>query len=197
MMLQPRDKRALMLLGGAVALIGIYYFGTSSPSSSSMTVVAPVQSAPQAEQRVAQLRRAAADLPARERALKQAQGELTLREKGLIPAATGPEAQAQLLQVVRRVAKSEQPPLELRQAEFGPPKRFGDAYGEVTVSVTTTCLIEQLVSFIADLTAQPELIATEDLHVGAAQPKQKTMPVRLTVSAIAPKRLAPVRNVLF
>ncbi|MGH9615007.1 MAG: type II secretion system protein GspM [Bryobacteraceae bacterium] len=197
MTLQSRDKRALMLLGGAVALIGIYYFATSSPSSGSTKVVAPVESAPQAEQRVAQLRRAVATLPARERALKQAQGELALREKGLIQAATAPEAQAQLLQVVRRVAKSEQPPLELRQAEFAPPKPFGDAYGEVTVSVTTTCLIEQLVSFMADLTAQPELIATEDLRVGAAQPKQKTMPVRLTVSAIVPKRLAPARKALF
>ena len=196
MTLQQRDKRALILLGGAVVLIGIYYFATS-PSSSSTKIVAPVQSAPQAEQRIAQLRRAAATLPARERALKQVQGELALREKGLIQGGTAAEAQAQLLQVVRRVAKSEQPPLELRQAEFGPPKPFGDAYGEVTVSVTTTCLIEQLVSFMADLTAQPELVATEDLRIGAAQPKQKTMPVRLTVSAIVPKRLAPVRKVLF
>ena len=196
MTLQQRDKRALILLGGAVVLIGIYYFATS-PSSSSTKIVGPVQSAPQAEQRIAQLRRAAATLPARERALKQVQGELALREKGLIQGGTAAEAQAQLLQVVRRVAKSEQPPLELRQAEFGPPKPFGDAYGEVTVSVTTTCLIEQLVSFMADLTAQPELVATEDLRIGAAQPKQKTMPVRLTVSAIVPKRLAPVRKVLF
>ena len=197
MTLQPRDKRALILLGGAVVLIGIYYFATLSLSSSSTTVIAPVPSVPQAARRVVQLRRAAATLPARERALKQVQGELALREKGLIQAATAPEAQAQLLQVVRRVAKSEQPPLELRQAEFAPPQRFGDAYGEVTVSVTTTCLIEQLVSFMADLTAQPELVATEDLRIGAAQPKQKTMPVRLTVSAIVPKRLAPVRNLLF
>ena len=196
MTLQQRDKRALTLLGAAIVLIGIYYFATS-PSSSSTKIVAPVQSAPQAEQRIAQLRRAAATLPARERALKQVRGELALREKGLIQGGTAAEAQAQLLQVVRRVAKSEQPPLELRQAEFGPPKPFGDAYGEVTVSVTTTCLIEQLVSFIADLTAQPELVATEDLRIGAAQPKQKTMPVRLTVSAIVPKRLAPVRKALF
>ena len=196
MTLQQRDKRALMLLGGAVVLIGIYYFATS-PSSSSTKIVAPVESVPQAEQRIAQLRRAAAALPGKERALKQVQGELALREKGLIQSGTAAEAQAQLLQVVRRVAKSEQPPLDLRQAEFGPPKSFGDAYGEVTVSVTTTCLIEQLVSFMADLTAQPELVATEDLRIGAAQPKQKTMPVRLTVSAIVPKRLAPVRKALF
>ncbi|HWG58421.1 MAG TPA: type II secretion system protein GspM [Candidatus Acidoferrales bacterium] len=196
MTLQQRDKRALMLLGGAVVLIGIYYFATS-PSSSSTKIVAPVESVPQAEQRIAQLRRAAAALPGKERALKQVQGELALREKGLIQGGTAAEAQAQLLQVVRRVAKSEQPPLDLRQAEFGPPKSFGDAYGEVTVSVTTTCLIEQLVSFMADLTAQPELVATEDLRIGAAQPKQKTMPVRLTVSAIVPKRLAPVRKALF
>ena len=140
------------------------------------------------------LRRQAATLPGKEAVLKQASLELAEREKGLIPGDTAEQAQAQLLQIIKRVAQQQIPPIEMGQVEFGRPRSFGAAYGQVSVSITVTCRIEELVNFLAALSAQPELIATEEIRFGTSHPKQKTMPMRLTVSGLVAKRLVPAKK---
>ncbi len=106
------------------------------------------------------LRRQAATLPGKEAVLKQVSLELAQREKGLIPGDTAEQAQAQLLQIIKRVAQQQMPPLDLGQVELGRPRPFGTAYGQVSVSITMTCRIDELVNFLAALSAQPELAAT-------------------------------------
>ena len=84
----------------------------------------------------------------------------------------------------------------MRGTEFSQPRSFGDAYGEVAVSVSGECQIEQLVNLLADLANwQPQLLATSDLRIAAAKSKQKTVTVRMTVSGIVPKRLVPEKKV--
>jgi len=190
MTVQQRHKRALIILGAVFALAFIYWLAGSSPSSSTK-VVAPVESIDRVERGLANLRVRAAALPATEVLLKQANAELAEREKGLISGDTADQAQAQLLQVLRRVAKAQVPPLEIRQVELGQPRTYGNSYGQVTVSVTIDCRIDELVNLLATLSAQPETIATDEIRFGMAHPKQKTMPVRLTVSGIVADRLAP------
>ena len=189
-MVQQRDKRALLVLGAALVLAFIFWMAGSSPASSAK-VVAPVESVDRLEKGLANLRTRAAALPVKEALLKQASAELAEREKGLISGDTADQAQAQLLQVLRRVAKAQTPPLEIRQVELGQPRSYGSAYGQVTVSVTIDCRIDELVNLLATLSAQPETIATDEIRFGMANPKQKTMPVRLTVSGIVAGRLAP------
>jgi hypothetical protein len=189
---QQRDKRALVVLGAVVALAFIYWMAGSS--SSSVKVSAPVESIDRVEKGLANLRIRAAALPAKEVVLKQANAELAEREKGLISGDTADQAQAQLLQVLRRVAKAQTPPLEIRQVELGQPRSYGNAYGLVTVSVTVDCRIEELINLLSTLSAQPETIATDEIRFGMANPKQKTMPVRLTVSGIVAQRLAPKKG---
>ncbi len=53
------------------------------------------------------------------------------------------------------------------------------------------CSTAQIVNFIAYLSVQPELIATEEIRFGAGNAKTKTVPVRLTVTAIVPRKLVP------
>ena len=191
MTVQQRDKRALIILGAVLALALIYWAAGSSSPSSSAKIVAPVENVDRVEKGLANLRARAAALPAKEALLKQANAELAEREKGLIPGDTADQAQAQLLQVVRRVAKAQTPPLEIRQVELAQPRSYGNAYGEVTLSVTIDCRIDELVNLLSTLSAQPETIATDEIRFGTANPKQKTMPVRLTVSGIVAQRLAP------
>ena len=102
----------------------------------------------------------------------------------MIPGDTAEQAQAQLLQIVKRVAQQQTPPLEVGQVELGRPRTFGSAYGQVSLSITVTCRIEELVNFLAALSAQPELTATEEIRFGTSHPKQKTMPIRLTISGL-------------
>jgi hypothetical protein len=200
MTLSDRDRRALVILGGALVLGGILYWYSNSSSSPSSAggakISAPVDSVDRTQKRLAILRRQAATLPGREAVLKQVSLELAEREKGLIPGDTAEQAQAQLLQIVKRVAQQQSPPLEVGQVELGRPRPFGSAYGQVSVSITVTCRIEDLVNFLASLSAQPELTATEEIRFGTSHPKQKTMPVRLTVSGLVARRLVPTRKAM-
>ncbi len=45
--------------------------------------------------------------------------------------------------------------------------------------------------FSRRLGAQPELASTEEIRFGASHPKQKTMPIRLTVTGLVARRLIP------
>jgi hypothetical protein len=197
MTLSGRDRRALIV--GVVLLAGglIYWYSSSStPSSGSggAKTSAPVESVDRAEKHLAMLRRQAAKLPGKEAVLNQVSLELAQREKGLVPGDTAEQAQAQLLEIVKRVAQQQLPPLDVGQVELGRPRPFGTAYGQVNVSITLTCRIDELVNYLTGLSAQPELIATEEIRFGTAHPKQKTMPVRLTISGLVAKRLVPVRK---
>jgi hypothetical protein len=192
MTLGDRDRRALIILGVALLAGGlIYWLSNSSSSNGESAKTAPVDSIDRAQKRLAMLRKQAATLPGKQAVLRQASLELGGREKGVIPGETADQAQAQLLQVIKRVAAQQTPPLEMGQVELGRPRSYGSAYGLVSVSITLTCRIDELVNFLAALGAQPELTATEEIRFGAAHPKQKTMPVRLTVSGLVARRLIP------
>lgn len=192
MSLSTRDRRALILLGAASAFsLAVWLWPESKTSAAKTMTTADV---PLAEKRLARLRQLAATVPAREAALKQALADLNQREKGIIQADTAAQAQAQMLQVVRRLARAQAPPLELAGVEMGPARPLGNDYGEVLVSVTFSARIDQLVNLLADITAQSELIATEELRLGGASNKQKTMTVRLTVSGLVARKLIPVKK---
>lgn len=195
MNLSERDRRALAFLGVAVLLSAIFWFATSSPSTTpAVKVVAPVDSVDRAEKVLMSLRKQAATVAGKEAVLKQVSTELAEREKGLIKGDTAAQAQAQLVQILREVAKNQSPPLDVRGVELGPVRAFGDAYGEVSVSVTLDCRIDQLVNYMAFLSAQPEIFATDEIRVTASNPKLKNMPVRLTVSGLVPRKLVPVKK---
>ena len=199
MTISDRDRRALLILGPALVVFGlIYWVSNSSPSSSGAasdnSAISPTDSVDRTEKRLAALRKQAATLPGKEAILQQVSRELAAREKGLISGDTPEQAQAQLLQVVKRVAQQQMPPLEVGQVELGRPRTFGSAYGQVSVSITTNCRIEELVDYLAALSAQPELVATEEIRFGASHPKQKTMPIRLTITGLVARRLVPQRK---
>ena len=194
MTIQDRDKRALVLLGGVLVVAAIYWFATATPSSGAQAAVVPVDSLERAQKRLAYLRTAETTLNGKEQLLKQVSSELSEREKGLLPGDSAAQAQAQLLQILQNVAKAQMPPIQIRQVELGQPRSFGDAYGVVTVSVTVDSRIEELVNFLASLSAVPEQVATEEIRFGASHPKQKNMPIRLTVSGSVPRTLIPQKK---
>ena len=196
MTLQDRDKRALKVLAAVLPLALLFYWigSPSSSSSGGVKVVAAVETVDRSEKRIAALRSAMATLDGKEAVLKQVSNELAVREKGLVPGDTAEQAQAQLLQIMRRLVKSQVPPLDIKQSELGQPRSYGESYARVTVSVTMDCRIDELVNLLAALSAQPEIIATDEIRCGLANPKSKTMPVRLTVSGLVPRRLVPEKK---
>jgi Type II secretion system (T2SS), protein M subtype b len=195
--LQTRDKRALILLGVVAGAMIVYWAAGSSSSSSSSSAAkaaVPAESIDLARRRLGNVRRQVATLNGKEAVLKQASSELAAREKGLIAGETADEAQAQLLQILRRVAKDQMPPLDIRQVEFGRPQLFGDAYGTVSVSITMDCRIDEMINYLASISALPELVTTDEIRTGQSNPKQKTMPVRLTMLGVVERRLIPQKK---
>jgi hypothetical protein len=187
MSMSSRDRRALAVLGVAAVLGLAYRFWPSSEVPA--VVAATTDSVALTEKRLAKLRETAATVPAKETILKQFSGDLAYRERGLLVADTAAQAQAQIIQIVRRVGSIENPPVEIRATEIGPVRLLGDAYGEVFVSVQIECRIDQLVNILAAIPAQPELVATSDLRVISSNAKDKAVGVRLTLSGVVPRRL--------
>jgi hypothetical protein len=195
MTLQQRDKRALAGLGIVLVLILIWRW--ASADSTPVQVVSAAEAIPISERQLTKLRQVAGTVPGKEQVLSQAATELALRERGLIVAETAAQAQAQMLQIVRRLGRAQTPPLDFRGVEIGQVRKLGDHYGEALISVSFDAQIDQLVNLMAELTAQRELIATHEMRIGQAHPKQKTMPVRLTVSGVVKKELVPVKKGAF
>jgi Tfp pilus assembly protein PilO len=188
-----RDKRAVILLGIALAVFGTIYFWPEKKPEASRTVF----SVPQAEKRLERMSRQAAALPAREEMLKKAKDELSRREKGILVADTPAQAQAKLLEIIRRVARTQQPPIMLRGGEFREVRPFGSAYGEASVTVQIEAGIEQILNFLADIGNQPELIALSDASFSQVTNKQKLVPARITVTGIVPRALVPRKEAAF
>lgn len=194
MTIGERDRRTLKLaapVAGLLAILALYrWVALEKPAAQ---IAAPVQTVAAAEKRLARYRQMAAAVDVREAAFKRVSAALADREKGIILADTAAQAQAQLLQVVRRVGKAQAPPIDLRSTELGQTQPFG-AYGQTVVSVSFECRIEQLVNLLADLTAQPELVAPADLRIMSGDRARKLMQVRLTVAGVVPRALVPEKK---
>jgi Type II secretion system (T2SS), protein M subtype b len=185
------DRRLIYLL--VVMAAGVVLRYTVLSGNSRPAVVAPVDSIPNAERRLQKLRELAATVPAKEAMLKQAAAELAVREKGVMQAETGAQAQAHLLDTIHRVAGNAG--FDARGADqLTEVRPLGSDYGVVSVTESFTCGIEQLVNFLATLPEEPDIVATNDLHISGGNDKQKNIRVRLSLSGVVPKSLAPKKK---
>ncbi len=186
MKLEKRDQRALLLLAVAGLVMLVIKLSTGSGPE---VAEASTNSVEMAEKKLARLRQLAATIPAKEALLKQATEQLATREAGVIQAQTAQQAQAQLLQVIRELGKTEN--IDARGGEFGPVRPLGEDYGEVSAAVSFECGIDHFVNILAALTSQKALLATSEMRITAANPKDKTVNVRLTLSGVIPRKLVP------
>jgi hypothetical protein len=190
MEITPRERRLLSWTAVSILVSGPIYFWLTSGNGST-AIVAPADSTALAEKRLAKLRDTGATVSQKEEILKSVSKELAQREAGLIQADTAAQAGAALLQILTRLCGSQQ--INIKQPELLPIVPLGDAYGEAVVAVNIECHIEQLINLLADISAQPQLLTTTDLQIQAADPKQKTINVRLAVGGVTPRRLVPAK----
>jgi hypothetical protein len=184
-------KAAVLLIGGALLLIRLVSLFKDSPAP----VVASAESVPVAERRLERMRELAATVPGKEAVLKQALAELNTRETGILKADTAAQAGAQLLDVIRRVAMLNG--IDARGAEeVNRVKPLANDYGEVSVTVTFTCGIEQLVNFLAALANEPQILATNEINISGGNDKNKNVQVRLSLSGVVPKKLVPEKKAI-
>ncbi|MEP6961461.1 MAG: type II secretion system protein GspM [Acidobacteriota bacterium] len=188
--MSDRYRRMLMYVGLPLLLsVAFEYWPSDTLTPAPAATEGSVEAA---EKRLAILRDIAATVPAKEEILKKVTAELATREKGLINAATAPQAQAQVVTVLRRLLNQEG--VEIRNTEVGAVSPLGDRYGSAAIAVQFDCQIAQLVNVLAGLETQPELISTRDFQIRGSNPKEKTVQVRLTVAGVVPGSLVPDRN---
>lgn len=190
MSISTRDSRALVLLGLGLVVILVLRLGVYGGPQT--TVVAAKDSIQKAERRLVRLRQVAATVPAKQSLLKGLAGGAELRVGGVIQSPTAQQAQAHLLETIRRLGKAEG--IEMRGGEFPELRPLGEEFGEAAVSVNFECRIEQLVNFLASLTNESELLATNEIRIALANPKTKTVNVRLTLAGVVPRSLVPVKK---
>jgi len=186
------DRRTVLILVAGIVSVLVLRFVVMADKKPAAAVATEQDSVPLAMKRLAALRDAIATAPGKEKVAKQVAAQLAAREKGMILADTAAQAQAQLLEIIRRAGKDEG--IDVRGAEEMKVRPLADDYGEVVVAVSFTCRIEQFVNFMTDLANRPELIATSDIRVATSNPKEKTVLVRLGLSAVVPRKLVPAKK---
>lgn len=186
-----RERRLLFLLVPSVAIALILRFTLFADPAPVVRDGSTPGSVKTAQQRLARLRQIASTLQAREAVAKQTGQDLTDREKGVLQAATAPQAQARLLEVARQIGKQEQ--IDVRGGDFGTPKVFGE-YGLVYATISFECHVEQLVNFMAALSKQPELISPSEERMATGNSKEKLMNVRMVLAGVVPKKLVPEKK---
>jgi hypothetical protein len=184
------NRRTLAFLVGGVALTLILRFTVFGGGG--VSVVAANDSIPMAEKRLERLRQLAATVPGKEELVAHAKAELNDRERGVLLADTEAQAQAQLLEMMQTIAKSNG--IDARGNQGATGQAIGEDYGEIGQTVAFTCGIEQLVNLLAALANQPQILATYEISVVGGNDKKKNVQVRLTVSAIVPRKLIPKRG---
>jgi hypothetical protein len=185
------DRRKLVMLGVSVVVMLLLRFVVLSDRAPEVVTV--TESAPAAEQRLQRVREMAATVSGKQASLDKAMAELKTRESGMIVADTAAQAEAQLMDIVHRVAGANG--FDARGAEqLNDARPLGTDYGQVSVTQTFTCQIEQLVNFLSQLANEPQILFVTDLHISGGSDKKKAVSVRLGLGGVVSKKLVPVKK---
>jgi hypothetical protein len=193
--MSDREKKLVLWLIPAVILFVILKFVVFKDDKLAPVVGAAAsgETVQQSEKRLAKLRLVAATVPAKQKVLAQVDADLAVREKGVIQVDTAPQAQARLLEIVRKAANAEG--IDLRGGDFAQAKVISPDYGEVYAGFSFTCAIEKYVNFMAALSHEPELIGPTDIHINSGMnPKDKSVTVRMTLGGLVAKKMIPEKK---
>jgi len=186
-----KERIQLGVIGAALVLIFLR-LGLYSGDSSTPAVVGATESIPTAERQLARRRQLAATVAGKEAVLQKAVAELQSREAGILKADTAAQAQAQLLDVIRKAAVANG--IDVRGAEEMRVRPLGNDYGEVSIVETFTCGMEQLVNLLSDLANQPQILATNEIDISGGNDKKKNVQVRLSLSGVVLRKLVPKKG---
>lgn len=177
--LQRRDRIALIVGSGAVALFLVVQFG----------VFPLLDRMPQApgnigskELTLRRYQRLVSDSALEQVRLATARERLTSLETGLLESPSASLANAEWQRLVRELADSQG--VELASSEFLRTEDLGGEYSLVIGRAQLRCRLEQLVGFLVALANSPKLMSVTRMRVWAVQgDAQKRLNVEVTIGA--------------
>lgn len=185
--LSDRERKLVIGLIPALLVTAIVYYVTE-PSSTAAPLVDTPAAIEVARLRLDRARSISAQLPARQDAKKALDTSIGGWEKRLINADTPAQAQAQLNQIFRRIARVQGPTVDIRSIDIGTVQAAG-SYAEIILNVSFDCQVEGLVNLLTDLSSQPEFLSWRDIRVSSPDSKQKRINVSMTLIGLAPAKL--------
>lgn len=185
--MSQRDKRALLILVGAVALFAILQLDVFAPSDGAATPSSDSIAA--LEQRLELARERAARKPLTQAELDAARRSLEHVEQRLLTSENPALAQAEMRSLVGDLLAAEG--VAMGSSQFGQVAAEEDAYAMVPLSVDFTCSIEQLVNLTAAIANAPKLLTTRLIRVRPEKPEVKSIQVRMTIAGYLPIERAP------
>ena len=186
--MSQRDKRALLLLGVAVALFAVLQLDLFAPSGGSSSRVSGDRIAV-LEQGLELARDRAARKPLTQAELAAATRLLDSAEQRLLSSENPALAQAEMRSLVGDLLSAEG--VALGASTFGQVASEQGEYAMVPLSVDFTCSIEQLVNLTSAIANAQKLLTTRLIRVRPEKPDVKSIQVRMTVAGYLPIERAP------
>jgi len=187
MALQERDRKALLLLGIAVALFGVLQLDFVWPSS--IGGGGGLLEVEAAEEQLLLARARARKAPLREAEHEAAGRLLAELEEGLLKAETPALAQAGMQRIVEEIFASES--INLDSTRFAQVELEGEHYARVPLTVRFDCAIEQFVNLMAAIDNRAELLSTRRIAIRRGSPETKSVRVEMTVAGYLPSSKTP------
>ena len=184
--LNQRDRRALLILGAALAAWLLLQFGFPAGRGAGSVLTPQVEVA---EKRLRRLQAVASQRPRAAAEAEAAARALAESEKGLLKAATPALASAEMQQILKDMLGRQG--IGLQGSEFGPVKAVSEDYAQVPLTVGFNCGIDQWINLMAALRNAPQVLSSLELRIVPGDPKSKLVQVRMIVAGYIPASLLP------
>lgn len=186
--LGQRDRRALALLGAALALFLVLQLDFFAPGGGGTAAVGD-ERIEALEQRLQLAQVRARQRPLTEAELAAAQRRLERLENGLLASQDAALAQAEMRSLVGALLEAEGIPMQ--SSAFGTVALERERYAMVPLAVNFSCGIEQVVNLMAAIANAPQLLTTRELRMQPDKAEVKSVRVRLTVAGYLPLERTP------
>lgn len=184
--MSDRDRRALMLLGGAVVLFALLQFDLILPSGGSAMTTAPVAAV---EEQLLTAQVAARQRPLTNAELNAASTTLENAEKRLLSSETAALASAEMREIVGKILEAEG--IKMDSSQFGRAALEGEHYTQVPLVVRFNCAIEQVVNLMAAIANAGPLLTTRQVRISPSKSETKTVSVQMTIAGYLPASRTP------
>jgi hypothetical protein len=188
-----KDKKALMVVGIAVALYAAAQFAvfplwdTLQERRDNLPIVERKLEKYHAVARTAELRRTEAS---------SVDTKLQEAERGLLTSETAALASAELQQIAKQFTAAES--IDIRSNNFLPAKPVGGEYMQIPLGLQFQCRLDQLVNLLTDFSGHQKHLAVSRLGIQTLGGKDKQVSVGMELSgfmrAEAPKTSGSERN---
>lgn len=187
--MSSRDRRALLLLGVAVALFLLLQTDFLAPASGGGSSAPSGDEVSALEQQLRLTRERARLKPLHEVELGAARDRLESLETRLLESKDPALAQAEMRSLVGDLLSQEG--VDLASSRFGAVELEQGLYARAPIEVEFTCGSDQLVNLLAAIADAERLLTTRDIVIRPGNPEVKSLRVRMTVAGYLPLERAP------